>query len=127
MSEYQPTVDQEATNKFGEIFDQLLTENPDVLKTAKGRHALNVFFTQLLFCFFAEDTGIFTENQFTNAVGSRTTDDGSAIRRLPRRALHRTRHRGPRRESRERVRSIPEQQPTILGQSSNPPYQRKES
>ena len=45
MSEYQPTVDQEATNKFGEIFDQLLTENPDVLKTAKGRHALNVFFT----------------------------------------------------------------------------------
>lgn len=55
MSEYQPTVDQEATNKFGEIFDQLLTENPDVLKTAKGRHALNVFFTQLLFCFFAEE------------------------------------------------------------------------
>ena len=79
MSEYQPTVDQEATNKFGEIFDQLLTENPDVLKTAKGRHALNVFFTQLLFCFFAEDTGIFTENQFTNAVGSHTQADGSDV------------------------------------------------
>ena len=42
-----------------------------------GRHALNLFFTRLLFCFFAEDTGIFAENQFTNAVGSHTLADGS--------------------------------------------------
>ena len=31
----------------------------------------------MLFCYFAEDTGIFAENQFTNAVGSHTLDDGS--------------------------------------------------
>lgn len=29
------------------------------------------------FCYFAEDTRIFTENQFTNAVGSHTLYDGS--------------------------------------------------
>jgi len=32
---------------------------------------LNVFFSRLLFCFFAEDTGVFTKedkNIFTNAV-----------------------------------------------------------
>ena len=44
-----------------------------------GRHALNVFFTRLLFCFFAEDTGIFTQSQFTNAVGSHTQADGSDV------------------------------------------------
>ncbi|CAM3082004.1 type IIL restriction-modification enzyme MmeI [Corynebacterium gottingense] len=38
---------------------------------------MNVFFTRLLFCYFAEDAGVFEENQFTNAVGSHTLDDGS--------------------------------------------------
>ncbi|MCO0634311.1 class I SAM-dependent DNA methyltransferase, partial [Micrococcus yunnanensis] len=53
--------------------------NPDVLDCPGGRHALNVFFTRLLFCFFAEDTGIFAENQFTNAVGTHTQVDGSDV------------------------------------------------
>lgn len=47
------------------------------MKDPEHRHGLNVFFTRLLFCYFAEDTGIFEENQFTNAVGSHTLDDGS--------------------------------------------------
>lgn len=42
-----------------------------------SRHGLNVFFTRLLFCYFAEDTEILTENQLTNAVGCHTRDDGS--------------------------------------------------
>ncbi|XSE42507.1 type IIL restriction-modification enzyme MmeI [Corynebacterium auriscanis] len=55
------------------------------LLLAYGRSKGNV--TRLQFCYFAEDTGIFTENQFTNAVGSQnqftkavgshTLDDGS--------------------------------------------------
>ncbi|WMP19377.1 DNA methyltransferase [Thiothrix lacustris] len=32
-----------------------------------------------MFCFFAEDTGIFGDNQFTNAVGSHTAEDGSDL------------------------------------------------
>lgn len=69
--------DVKAAERMGKLFDELLRANPDLLAQPHGRHALNLFFTRLLFCYFAEDTGIFAENQFTNAVGSRTLDDGS--------------------------------------------------
>ncbi|MGC3023189.1 DNA methyltransferase [Brevibacterium sp. FAM 24630] len=69
--------DVKAAERMGQLFDELLNANPDLLEQPHGRHALNLFFTRLLFCYFAEDTGIFSENQFTNAVGSHTLDDGS--------------------------------------------------
>lgn len=71
--------DVKAAERMGKLFDALLAANPDLLDRAGGRHALNVFFTRLLFCFFAEDTGIFEENQFTNAVGTHTQADGSDV------------------------------------------------
>lgn len=71
--------DVKAAERMGKLFDELLKTNPDLLDLPHGRQALNVFFTRLLFCFFAEDTGIFTENQFTNAVGSHTQADGSDV------------------------------------------------
>ena len=71
--------DVKAAERMGKLFDELLAANPDLLELPNGRHALNVFFTRLLFCFFAEDTGIFEENQFTNAVGSNTQADGSDV------------------------------------------------
>lgn len=69
--------DVKAAERMGKLFDELLHANPGLLEQPHGRHALNLFFTRLLFCFFAEDTGIFAENQFTNAVGSHTLPDGS--------------------------------------------------
>lgn len=69
--------DVKAAERMGRLFDELLHANPGLLEQPHGRHALNLFFTRLLFCFFAEDTGIFAENQFTNAVGSHTLADGS--------------------------------------------------
>jgi N-6 DNA Methylase len=69
--------DIKAAERMGKLFDELLGANPGLLELPHGRHALNVFFTRLLFCFFAEDTGIFTNNQFTTAVGSHTQADGS--------------------------------------------------
>lgn len=71
--------DVKAAERMGRLFDELLAANPGVMDGVRGRHALNVFFTRLLFCFFAEDTGIFTETQFTNAVGSHTQADGSDV------------------------------------------------
>ena len=71
--------DIKAAERMGRLFDELLSANPGLLDKPHGRHALNVFFTRLLFCFFAEDTGIFAENQFTNAVGSHTQADGSDV------------------------------------------------
>ena len=72
--------DVRAAERMGKLFDELLTANTDLIDSPAGRHSLNVFFTRLLFCFFAEDTGVFTENQFTNAVGSHTLRDGSDTR-----------------------------------------------
>lgn len=71
--------DVKAAERMGKLFDELLAANPDMFDMAHGRHALNVFFTRLLFCFFAEDTGIFDEGVFINAVGSHTQPDGSDV------------------------------------------------
>lgn len=71
--------DVKAAERMGSLFDELLVANPGLMEGTHGRHALNVFFTRLLFCFFAEDTGIFTEGQFTKAVGSHTQGDGSDV------------------------------------------------
>lgn len=71
--------DVKAAERMGKLFDVLIQANPGLFDDPTGRHALNTFFTRLLFCFFAEDTGIFTENQFTNAVGSYTQTDGSDV------------------------------------------------
>lgn len=72
--------DVKAAEKMGKLFDELLSANPHVTESESARHLLNVFFTRLLFCFFAEDTGIFDDNQFTNAVSSFTQADGSDTR-----------------------------------------------
>ncbi|MDO9357068.1 MAG: hypothetical protein Q7T55_25445, partial [Solirubrobacteraceae bacterium] len=71
--------DVKAAQRMGKLFDELLAATPGLIEQTRGRHALNVFFARLLFCFFAEDTGIFTEDQFTNAVGSHTQADGSDV------------------------------------------------
>ncbi|CAM3607627.1 class I SAM-dependent DNA methyltransferase [Micrococcus flavus] len=71
--------DVKAAERMGKLFDELLHANPGIFDDAQGRHSLNIFFTRLLFCFFAEDTGIFDDNQFTNAIGSHTQSDGSDL------------------------------------------------
>lgn len=71
--------DVKAAERMARLFDELLAINPELNTTTLGRHALNVFFTRLLFCFFAEDTGIFDEGQFTAAVGTLTQPDGSDV------------------------------------------------
>lgn len=71
--------DVKAAEQMGKLFDELLEANPIITEDGSQRHGLNVFFTRLLFCLFAEDTGIFSDNQFTNAVGSHTQEDGSDV------------------------------------------------
>ena len=69
--------DRKAADKRAVLFDELLKGTPSLKETAQSRHNLNTFFSRLLFCFFAEDTEVFSSNQFTNAVGSLTLTDGS--------------------------------------------------
>jgi len=69
--------DVKAAEKMAKLFDEIKKDNPqDDLEFIKD---LNVFLSRLLFCFFAEDTNIFEENQFTNALASHTKVDGSDL------------------------------------------------
>lgn len=75
--------DVKAAERMAKLFDELLAINPDLYSSVEGRHSLNVFFTRLLFCYFAEDTGIFPkEGQFTEAVATLTQPDGSDVQDL---------------------------------------------
>ncbi|CAI0886760.1 DNA methyltransferase [Serratia proteamaculans] len=69
--------DVKAAEKMGKLFDLIKMRND--LSKAEDIHALNVFLTRLLFCFFAEDTGIFEKGQFISAVKSYTAEDGSDL------------------------------------------------
>lgn len=66
--------DVRAAEKMGKLFDLIRIQND--LSLPADIHALNVFLTRLLFCLFAEDTGIFTQGQFTSAIKSYTEEDG---------------------------------------------------
>ncbi|HNI87833.1 MAG TPA: class I SAM-dependent DNA methyltransferase, partial [Leptospiraceae bacterium] len=54
--------DVKAAERMAKLYDELKKNNP--IKTPEQVHNLNVFLSRLLFCFFAEDTGIFEESQF---------------------------------------------------------------
>ncbi|MEN2747140.1 DNA methyltransferase [Sphingomonas sp. T9W2] len=60
-------IDVKATGRLNKLYVELLKDNPD-WATEKRRHELNQFMARLIFCFFAEDTGIFHENQFTATI-----------------------------------------------------------
>jgi hypothetical protein len=69
--------DVKAAEKMAKLYDEIRKDNP--AQTAAEVHNLNVFLSRLLFCFFAEDTGIFEKTQFTNAIASHTQPDGSDL------------------------------------------------
>jgi type I restriction-modification system DNA methylase subunit len=66
--------DIKASEKMGQLFDLIRERN--VLSKPEDIHALNVFLTRLLFCFYAEDTGIFQQDQMTKAIESTTSITG---------------------------------------------------
>ncbi|WP_455629123.1 class I SAM-dependent DNA methyltransferase [Parabacteroides chinchillae] len=70
--------DRDAAYKMAELYDCLITANHDIYTSKESIHSLNIFLSRLLFCFFAEDTGIFEENSiFTNSLTQHTQPDGS--------------------------------------------------
>ncbi len=71
----ESSVDIKATAKLAKLYDALVGHNPDWLSDEK-RHALNHFMTQLIFCFFAEDTHIFPSDIFSKTVNNRSGANG---------------------------------------------------
>ncbi|SEW27693.1 Type II restriction/modification system, DNA methylase subunit YeeA [Chryseobacterium wanjuense] len=70
--------DRNAAYKLGQLYDILVQDNPDWV--AAGSHQLNIFLSRLLFCFFAEDTDIFSvKNIFTETLVNNTNEDGSDV------------------------------------------------
>ena len=69
--------DIKAADKMGKLYDSILSDNKSFLSNNKDIHGLNIFFTRLLFCFFAEDSEIFEKGIFTRFISSYTDEDGS--------------------------------------------------
>jgi type I restriction-modification system DNA methylase subunit len=69
--------DVKAAGKMAKLFDEIKKDNPE--NSPEFIHGMNVFLSRLLFCYFAEDTNIFTDGQFTNAIDSHTQTDGSDL------------------------------------------------
>ena len=69
--------DIKATGRLNRLYVELLKDNPE-WGTAARRHDMNHFMARLIFCFFAEDTDIFTEpDQFTGTIGRMSERDSS--------------------------------------------------
>lgn len=66
-----------ATSRLNRLYVELLKDNPE-WGTDERRHDMNHFMARLIFCFFAEDTGIFGgKGKFTETVATMSAKDSS--------------------------------------------------
>ena len=73
----ESVADAKAAEKMAKLFDLLKADNE--IQTEEQIHSMNVFLSRILFCFFAEDTGIFQKDQFTKAIGALSQENGSDV------------------------------------------------
>lgn len=78
--------DVKAAEKLAKLHDELRAYNE--FSTDSDLHDLNIFISRLLFCFFAEDTGIFEPNLFSNSIKQYTKADGSDLSDYLHEAFH---------------------------------------
>ncbi len=66
-----------ATSRLNKLYIELLKDNPE-WGSAGRRHDMNHFMARLIFCFFAEDTDIFTaKSLFTDTIAKMSAKDSS--------------------------------------------------
>ena len=70
--------DIKAAGRLAKFHDEIIRQNPD-WSTGEKRHALNLFMTRILFCMFAEDTGILKEGIFTKLISEWGGDTGGQL------------------------------------------------
>ncbi|WML56667.1 DNA methyltransferase [Neobacillus sp. PS2-9] len=69
--------DIKATSRLNRLYVELLKDNPQWGSTEK-RHEMNHFMARLIFCFFADDTGIFSRTDlFTETIEQMSVRDAS--------------------------------------------------
>lgn len=70
--------DVKSAELMAKLFDDIRRYND--IGNPETVHSLNVFMSRLLFCFFAEDTGLFPgQNLFTSTLASHTAKNGSDL------------------------------------------------
>ena len=69
--------DVKAAEKMAKLHDEIRAYND--FSSNADLHELNLFMTRLLFCYFAEDTGIFSDDLFTASIDRYTQEDGSDL------------------------------------------------
>lgn len=80
----EAVADRRAADKMKDLYAEIEKVNHAKLADPKStfRHDLNVFFSRLLFCFFAEDTKVFSKTEktiFTSSIKDFTQTDGSDL------------------------------------------------
>ncbi len=80
----EAVADRRAADKMKDLYAEIEKVNQEKLTDPKNtfRHDLNVFFSRLLFCFFAEDTKVFSKDEktiFTSSIKDYTQTDGSDL------------------------------------------------
>lgn len=72
-------IDVRATGRLNKLYVELLKNNKD-WAAPERRHDMNHFMARLIFCFFAEDTGIFNGSGiFTQTIDQMSERDGSNV------------------------------------------------
>tara|TARA_R100000789_G_scaffold99578_1_gene106522 strand:- start:21 stop:1919 length:1899 start_codon:yes stop_codon:yes gene_type:complete len=80
-------VDVKATGKLARLYDALTRANPD-WGSDERRHEMNQLMMRLIFCMFAEDVGIFPDNQFSRLLFTHAGDKGEEARETIIAAFH---------------------------------------
>ena len=73
--------DRRAAEKMNKLYEEIEKVNIEKITSGgvKISHDLNVFFSRLLFCLFAEDTNIFEDRQFSKAIELYTEKNGAGM------------------------------------------------
>lgn len=79
ISEKENQADVKAAYQMSKFYDILVSNNEEFLKNDKDKHGLNIFFSRILFCFFAEDSNIYEKGLFTNSISSYTKENGDDL------------------------------------------------
>ncbi|ARU01897.1 class I SAM-dependent DNA methyltransferase [Yoonia vestfoldensis] len=74
-------VDIKVAGKLAKLYDALIRRNPDWAAEDR-RHDMNQLMTRLIFCLFAEDVGIFPDNQFSRLIFTHAGDKGEGMREV---------------------------------------------
>ncbi|CAM3920930.1 DNA methyltransferase [Phaeobacter inhibens] len=74
-------IDVKVTAKLAKLYDALVRKNPD-WATEERRHEMNQLMMRLIFCMFAEDVGIFPDNQFSQILFNHAGNKGEEAREV---------------------------------------------